>query len=260
MIAVQPMARLKSRHLILVGVALVILAIFLWLMSMTHNDLYGIWIGFYMLVLPYLLIGGAAFCVRAGVRTRPSISYGSILVGVALLLLACYVLADITSGTDGLGVFFLLPTFIVGLIAALAIAYATQGRRRKFAFLLGIMFPVSLFLSFVVGLSFTEEKVAQRNGDQIIQALDQHRLTTGKYPANLSDLLPIYLPELPPLLLRDNTGWLYHSDGDAFTLEFKYYPDRRVIGSCMFSSQQPHWDCDLTDLLGRPVGFMQKGT
>ncbi len=251
------MTRSKSWLFIFLGIALIATISFLWLISITSNDLRGIWNGFYILVLPFLLIGSAAFCARAGLHAYPSQSYRLIFLGIALLVFACYIMADITAGADGLSFIILLPALVEGLIAALAIIYSMPGKRKNLARLIALMFPVSLLLSFAIGLDFTEERVAQRSGDQIIQALNRYHLDKGKYPLDLSELLPAYLPELSPLLLRDNSGWLYNSNGGVFTLKFNYSPDNRTNGSCAFDSQQPHWNCELTDLRGRPVGFMQ---
>lgn len=101
----------------------------------------------------------------------------------------------------------------------------------------------SLFAQFY-GLDGPSHQSGQIRAIPIISALDEYKNNTGKYPTDLSILIPTYLPSTP----RPAWRWPYvyeyeaRENGDGFILLFAV--GRNMDGDyCGYSSQTKKWEC-----------------
>lgn len=81
-----------------------------------------------------------------------------------------------------------------------------------------------------------------RTAEIILSELDAISADQGRYPQHLADLVPKYLPAIPPSVYGDQT-WMYSvfDDGKAYQLSYSApggYP------SCYFQSQDGGWKVD----------------
>lgn len=63
----------------------------------------------------------------------------------------------------------------------------------------------------------TAVRKTQRNGEKILEAIELYSEENGKYPDCLAQLIPKYLPEIPPSFI-DVREWYYYRTPEAFFL------------------------------------------
>ena len=82
--------------------------------------------------------------------------------------------------------------------------------------LICFLIPLALnaFYKFDTGYSLRKTYL---NGVQIVKAIDAYHDKEGKYPECLAQLLPEYLPEIPPSYI-DVHEWYYYRTEDAYFL------------------------------------------
>jgi hypothetical protein len=202
---------------------------------------------YFSLVWPFIAPILAGYLIQSGLR-EPRVQWWRLLVSVVVIGLLCFSLyADASLGGWGL-----VGAFVFGFLSAcLALAVAiwlawTLPRWRKLA---GPIFCVALvpamYYSVEAGDWRSPEDTTRRNGDLIIQALDQYHATSGHYPEKLTQLEPTYLATLPEAETTQGTGWLYESDGHDFTLGYWYWPDRWNTRVCLYASPGQTWECGI---------------
>jgi hypothetical protein len=102
----------------------------------------------------------------------------------------------------------------------------------------GFVFLVVLGCSRNHASSFERDK---RVGDNIVEALDTYRADNSHYPRQLTDLVPKYLPEIPPPQYGDGKwDYNYKPDNDSFGLYVwgkKSYQD-----GYLYSSNRRMWE------------------
>jgi hypothetical protein len=153
----------------------------------------------------------------------------------------------------------LMASSIAALSAGLVIALTDSGWRWA-----GIVFAVSvigsLYLagmtSFGTGDEVTNYTVTGQRAVRIQQAIEEHRVTTGKYPAELRELVPGELWRIPLPMIIPDQDWCYESGPDHYRLGLVYrdhwsspYLSLRVYASAG-NVPETTWICDekLADL------------
>jgi hypothetical protein len=98
------------------------------------------------------------------------------------------------------------------------------------------------FRSFVAAESWkwSSSRIAEtkRRGDVICHAIDAYRAKTGKYPAQLSDLQPEYLQQIP----RPTVGykkWVYMLIDDG--TDYWLYVFASEFGPSLDKTSREHW-------------------
>ena len=86
-----------------------------------------------------------------------------------------------------------------------------------------------------------------KTGVLLISKLDEFHDRHGKFPGQLSDLIPDYIDTLP-LPSAGEKEWHYytHSNGDGFSLKFAMPPESALPGypCCFYSSKSGRWYVD----------------
>jgi hypothetical protein len=132
----------------------------------------------------------------------------------------------------------------VFVIATLWIMLRVAIWRKVAAFALLITFSLLMWQGVLYGEARSPEMITQRNGDTIIQALDQYYTKHNRFPASLQELIPVYLPILPDAQTTQGTGWLYDVSGKEYTLGYWYWPEREGTMLCKYnSSTTKDWAC-----------------
>jgi hypothetical protein len=148
---------LWRRRLTLFGGGLIFLYGLMWVASRTTTS--TDWLLLQLLVLPYLLTGSTGLLMRSALHTSLGISRSTIVISLLLLCAVCFLIADFASYGLLAVVFAFLTAFattIVAVIVGIWLRRALNGRRRGVALLVGIVFPIGLFLSVQIGgLVFT---------------------------------------------------------------------------------------------------------
>jgi hypothetical protein len=202
---------------------------------------------FLFLFAPLLATGLAGFLIQSGLRESRKHSWLLVITGLsilAVLAIICYLLSNIVSYGSQAGA-LLIGFFCscVAVICAVWMIMTLKAWRKLAAIVLGVVFPLSMFYSVLTGDLETPETVTQHNGDTIIQAIYRYQASTGRFPPNLADLEPTFLAAQPEALTTQDTGWLYKSTGEDFTLGYWYWPDKLGAGVCLYGSSNPKWNC-----------------
>ena len=196
-----------------------------------------------------LLIGIAGFLIQSSLRDPPGFCWWRIAVGFVLLVLACFSLSAMSSLGQLAPVMALLvalATTGVAIVTALWMIWSLPRWRKLIAVLVGVLFPAMLFASIWIGDTQSPEENTQRNGNVIVQALEQCYAETGTYPAKLIELVPTYLTEVPEALTTQGTGWLYTATASQYTLGYWHYPRKFGVTLCLHSSESEGWQCNHT--------------
>jgi hypothetical protein len=241
-------ANLRRPRWLLIGLSTA-LAITIWLLVISDYRREDMRIGFQLLFLPYLFSGVAAFLIQAGLRKPKRLGW-FVPLGLVMFLAVALSLAEV-AGYGGLGTVFAFLTAVatggVALVAAIWMLWSLEGWRKSAAVLAGVLFPLSLFLSVRVGDSNSPENITERNGAEIIAALDNYYQSEGVYPNSLSDLLPDHFLSLPDALTRQGTGWLYDRTDTGFILGYWRWPEKMGADVCLYQSVARYWNCELNN-------------
>ncbi|MEN6386065.1 MAG: hypothetical protein ABFD79_12830 [Phycisphaerales bacterium] len=76
---------------------------------------------------------------------------------------------------------------------------------------------------------------SKKRGNRITSALAAYRADHLAFPANLSLLVPKYIPKIEPPLSGGKWTYQTFEKGQRYNLNF---------GKCLFDSQQNYWNCD----------------
>lgn len=178
-----------------------------------------------------------------GLRDVQVIYREKIYKASGLLLLVCIFLILEIAMDLLLGVIFVfIFTSLVAFLCGIYLSFSLPGWRKLTGLLVGLVFPVILFISSdTIGRYFEPDSIIKRNGDTIAVALNEYHIDKGIYPENLEDLVPTYIDDLkdPGTMW----GWLYVSDKDDFTLGYVDDIDWTGYGICKYSAAIPEWDC-----------------
>ncbi len=203
-------------------------------------------------LIPVMLTGGAGWLFWIALRSPQKIARGWGAAGLGLLVLDCIWLVSFASegGLGGVAA-FIAGALMAGtaLIASALLALFLPGWRKLVAVPLVIVFPVALFASTQIGDAYSWERIAEKNGVFIAQALNRYHADHLTYPKTLTELVPTYLDNLREP--RAVWGWLYTATQDDFSLGYVYWVDREGYSVCVYSSMVPEWNC----LPGSPGPF-----
>jgi hypothetical protein len=239
---------LRRRRLTLFGVGLLSLVGLLEIIS--HSTTSTVWLLLQLFLLPYLITGVAGLLMRSGLQASLGISRATLVVSILLLGAVCFLVADFASyGLLAIvfAFFMAFTTTIVAVVVGIWLERSLKGKRRVVALLVGIVFPIGLFVSVQIGDSYSPEGQTRQHAEQAVQALDQYRRNVGNYPSSLSQIAPTYLTVVPEALTTQGTGWLYTATQDSFTLGYWYYPDKMGSDVCLYGSQNREWNCDFNN-------------
>ena len=103
-------------------------------------------------------------------------------------------------------------------------------RRLLFALIVALLGSCGKF-------TISEEEITlnKARGQLLIDALEQYRVAEGKPPAQLQELVPTYLQEVPTTTMGPE--FIYHTIENSYSLEFG-----GDVG-CFYSSNVYHWSC-----------------
>jgi hypothetical protein len=239
-----------QRNLIVGAVLILIVAFFITLAMPIHAGCSKDEILFLIMAFgPIPLAGIAGFLMHSGLRDWWRISWWHMGGGLALFAMGCLLLRDLASGGRlGPVIAFLVALSATGvaIVTALWMVWSLPRWRKLAALLPAIVLPAALFVSIWIGEGQSPEEITQRNGDTIAQALERYHAETGIYPAELTELVPTCLVEIPEALTTQGTGWLYTSDSNQYTLGYWHYPDKLGVILCLHSSTDEGWQCQST--------------
>lgn len=173
---------------------------------------------FFPLVVP--LVGLAFMMIRGKKGAGDSSGTGPVNVaahaGMALMLfLAAAVFMDSLS--------LALISFVIAVIWV----STRKEDRYKGRLRLAVIGVYALMVVMVFAMKGINYRVSQANARVIIEACERYRDKTGEYPAELRDLVPAYLPEVPVARYTVMSGgFYYHRDrspsGSDYRLVFIY--------------------------------------
>jgi hypothetical protein len=242
-----PIVEVPKRLRVVLGVGLFLLIGAIVLIAPTHKRfdvIFGI-----VVFGPIPLAGISGFLLQYGLRDPCRVRRWCIAVSLTLLIGGCLLLWYFAS-LGQLGPLFAYLTALsaagVALVTAIWMAWSLPRWRKLTALLVGLLLPGAFLASVRMGDAQSPERITERNGDVIIQALEKHHIENGVYPTNLAELVPAHLNELPEALTTQGTGWLYTSDTREYTLGYWHYPHKFGVILCLHSSETAGWQCEST--------------
>ncbi len=100
---------------------------------------------------------------------------------------------------------------------------ATNARLLTTRLTAGVLMASFIFVSNRAAISYLQT-ARNKTSAGVIAALDEYRQATGRYPDELSELVPRFLPEVPQarmgLIRHPGEGLVYTNFGDSYALEF----------------------------------------
>lgn len=107
----------------------------------------------------------------------------------------------------------------------------------KFAFAFFVITVISACAVWPVG-SDSKGRELKTQGASVLEALSRFKQERGHLPASLSELVPGYLPAIPPV------PELHYSEKSG-SIEFVYKPSWPQLGqiSCSAEAGAKEWDC-----------------
>lgn len=155
------------------------------------------------------------------------------LIGASLLLLIDgYLLLP------GIGLMLASLMMLASLFALLGKQLRGRGGRTKAAFKLAVY---ALCLGGIYLLHAVHRADARINAVPVIAAADQYRLAEGRYPDNVDELVPAYLPALPRATWRLNPG-RYHIDVDRESGEAQLWWPAHLRVALTYNFRNGTWD------------------
>ena len=137
------------------------------------------------------------------------------------------------------------------IIAGLLLALKLDDRKAIISLVFIILFPIALFVSVGIGSEYSPEALTRKNGDTVVQALEQYYAEKGAYPIALVDLVPTHLATIPePRVFEGgwknaiDNEWEYQVISDSFRLRF-WYLTFDDIEYCEYSSKSQQWTAEL---------------
>lgn len=191
---------------------------------------------------PTILVPIASYILYKGLRDLHHINWKEIGKASGLLVLACGFLAVIIFRAGTLAG-FLSGYFatISALLSGLFLGIFLPQWRKLAGLLIGIGFPMVMFLSIIASDPISPDSIVRRNGEGIAQTLTKYHNDKGKYPETLEELIPTYISELKEP--RHVWGWLYTADQNNFTLGYVTHVDNMGYSICKYSAIIPEWNC-----------------
>jgi hypothetical protein len=174
-----------------------------------------------LLLLPISVI----LAVRLALARLPGRLGWQVWVAIAGLWLASFALVRIlsiqTSTNEDLftGLFLLFWADIAALMAAVASAWASSGRRKWAAVGMALLFAAALTPAAAVSRQAPVELAEARAG-RINQAILKFEEENGRYPAGLEELAPRYLLFVPPLISYWQESWCYEAGESYYRLGY----------------------------------------
>jgi type II secretory pathway pseudopilin PulG len=202
------------------------------------------------ILISIALMVGAVYLFWRGLRDTSKSDPGMMIGALLLLALVCLLVGAVSaSGGYGgiLGFLVTMFTSAAALVAGVFLAALLKGKRKLVSILIGVVFPIALFLSVLAGAGFSPELQSQSYAAVIAAQLDEYRSDKGYYPGALEELVPDYLADLREP--KTIWGWLYTATEDTFTLGYVFYVDKLGYSVCIYPSDLRAWDC-LTNSTG----------
>lgn len=192
----------------------------------------------------WCLAGLAAYLLRSALHDLKPRSLVLITGSLMIFARLCYWLGDFASEGDLAPVFAFAQAIllsIIVLVVGIWMVWSLPGWRKAAALLMSIAFPVALFISINIGYERSPDAIIRRNGQAIVQALEQYHEKTGTYPKSLEELVPTYLNPLPTEP-KTIWGWLYTSSDDDFTLGYVCDVGKLGYSVCVYTPEAREWD------------------
>ncbi len=115
-----------------------------------------------------------------------------------------------------------LLVMLIGLAAGLALALTSSGTTRRAGWAYMVVAPLTVLVSFILGLRVDYLAITERRAAQLAQAVERYQLDHGQYPAELGELTPDYLPWIIGPLTGRGQVWCYQASQDGFRLGYAY--------------------------------------
>jgi hypothetical protein len=139
---------------------------------------------------------------------------------------ACVVVDVYLLGVPVTLFFLLVATVVRGMQALVSLA---RGRRSEAAFRGKRALTFAAAAVLILGGIFGNTRLAAARGTLVARALKEHRAQTGAYPRSLQELVPRFLPEIPPSCVRlTMTRFMY-----------RYKPEERPHPRLTWTSAPP---------------------
>ncbi|MEZ4727066.1 MAG: hypothetical protein R3E79_08035 [Caldilineaceae bacterium] len=98
----------------------------------------------------------------------------------------------------------------------------------------------ALYISFYAIDGASPQQGKQR-ANELLASLEKHKGKTGKYPSELNQLVPEYLPAIPHPAWRYAYTYEACQHGEGYTLYFRQAKD--ADNYCGYSSKAQQWTC-----------------
>ena len=130
----------------------------------------------------------------------------------------------------------LVPACIV-----LAIGLAVFRVYRPAKTLVGVAIMAILGLIVANNLNWMKRKATEKTGQGIVAGLNAYKSANGRYPADLTDLVPTYLPDIPATSMGLISHPYFYYSADDTGGEFELVFPCPIWMRCVYSSKNGVW-------------------
>jgi len=188
-------------------------------------------------LIPGMAIIVAARLVHAAQVDDKPVDWRKAILAFALILLILLLvgyqirLASIWDvATDGLGgIFFWGLTSVVGIAAAIQLAWSLPGKRKLAALAFAVLVPVSMMGAHRIGTygpygewGMSPIVVTEQRAEAVNRAIQRYHKQNGAYPRTLTDLTPRYLVYISNPLIIPGQTWCYEGEHNYYRLGYVY--------------------------------------
>ena len=142
----------------------------------------------------------------------------TLLLGV--LLYDLYWLAIWDSTTDSLDYFWLIGPVLTAVFAGVLIASLLPWKVKWTGLCYALVIPALMIGSFNFGKQINFRQLTESRAARISQAIEAFYIREGRYPQQLSQLTPWYMPSIPSPVIIQGGNWCYQAGADYFRLGY----------------------------------------
>ncbi|HEX6306348.1 MAG TPA: hypothetical protein VFZ76_19265 [Anaerolineales bacterium] len=124
---------------------------------------------------------------------------------------------------DGLyGIVLMMPASLVGIGAGMVMTLKSTGRTRLLGAAFAVLAPVVMMGAFQAGWAVDYHAITEGRAARIQGALERFHGRNGRYPAELSEMVPRDLLFVPQPVIFQGEGWCYEGRADGYRLGAVY--------------------------------------
>jgi MFS family permease len=159
-----------------------------------------------------------------------------VLLGILILFKALHNVYWLTvwdKTTDPLGYLWLFFPIVVAVLSGVLLFAVLTGRLKAAGLGYAVLVPVALMVVSTSAQLVDLHMLTKARAEQVAQAIERYHARVGRYPQNLGQLHPGFVPPLPGPVIIFGQDWCYDGGENYYRLGYldrQHWSDPRLIG------------------------------